>query len=62
MGNIGKKRKTELIHVRTVPEERAVLQAIAHQDRRRPSETLRELVRAEAARRGLWPPQEAQAG
>lgn len=37
-------------------EERAALLAIARAERRRPSEALREMIRTEAKRRGLWPP------
>lgn len=50
--------KTEVIRAKCTPEERAVLLQIAHNERRNPSEALREAVREMATRRGLWPPQE----
>ena len=43
------------VHVRVSPSEHRALAALAHQDRRRVSEFLRELVRQEALRRGVWP-------
>jgi predicted transcriptional regulator len=47
--------KTAAISARALPEERRALDLIARQDRRRPSEVVRELIRAEATRRGFWP-------
>jgi hypothetical protein len=46
--------RTAIIQARCLPEERTALAAIAKQERRKLSEALRELVRAEAQRRGLW--------
>jgi len=48
--------RDKVIGVRVCPDERKALEAIAKQDRRNISEMLRELVRQEAERRGLWPP------
>jgi len=47
--------KTAAISARALPAERAALDAIARQERRRPSDVVRNLIRAEAQRRGLWP-------
>ena len=46
----------EVISFRASLDERQALLLIAREERRRPSEAMRELVRAEAKRRGLWPP------
>ena len=48
--------RSEMISVRVLPEEKRVLARIARQERRKPSELLRELIREEAQRHGLWPP------
>lgn len=48
--------KTEAVNARVLPEEKAALKALARLERRKPSEQIRELIRAEAARRQLWPP------
>ena len=48
--------RSEMVSVRVLPEEKRALVRIARQERRKPSELLRELIRAEAKRRGLWPP------
>lgn len=48
--------RANVVSCRLSDEEQAAFIAIMHQERRRQSETLRELVRAEAERRGLWPP------
>ena len=47
--------RSETIRARVTPTERQALALIAQEEDRRVSETLRELVRREAARRGLWP-------
>lgn len=47
--------KSEAVFARLIPTEKRVLLAIARAERRNVSETLRELIRAEAKRRGLWP-------
>ena len=49
--------KTEAIGARVLPEEKRALLQIARQERRKPSEALRELIRQEAKRRMLWPPE-----
>ncbi len=49
---------TAPISIRALETEKAALEAMARQDRRRMTrmtEVLRELIRAEASRRGLWP-------
>jgi hypothetical protein len=48
--------KTAIIKTRAVPEEKQALAQIAKQERLSMSETLRDLIRQEARRRGLWPP------
>ena len=48
--------KTEVIKARVMAEEKRVFLKLCRMDRRKPSEMLRELVRQEAKRRGLWPP------
>jgi hypothetical protein len=48
--------RSVMIAARALPEEKATLADIARQEQRRPSEVLRELVRQEGRRRGLWPP------
>ena len=48
--------KNQFVGARALPEEKRALQEIARQDRRRPSDALREMIREEAKRRGLWPP------
>ena len=50
--------RSEVLKARAYPAEKLALKAIARQERRRESEALRELVRQEAQRRGLWPPQQ----
>ena len=47
--------KSESVNVRVLPEEKRALVKIARLERRKPSELLREWIRAEAKRRGLWP-------
>lgn len=47
--------KTESINLRCLPEEKRALLKIARLERRKPSELVREWIRAEAKRRGLWP-------
>lgn len=46
--------RTRTIEARVSAEEKAALVAVADYHRRRPSETLRYLVRSEAERLGLW--------
>ena len=48
--------RSETVKARVMPEEKRALLQIAKADRRRPSEALRELIRQDAQRRGLWPP------
>ena len=48
--------RSEFVKARVMPEEKRALLQIAKADRRRPSEALRELIRQDAQRRGLWPP------
>ena len=48
--------RSEVVKARALPEEKAALLAIAKQERRKPSETIRELIRQAAEERGLWPP------
>jgi len=50
-------KKTDWMKLRATPIERAALEAIARQEARKPAEMLRELVRQEALRRGVWPMQ-----
>jgi len=52
--------RNQFVGARALPEEKAALAAISKQDRRRPSDVLREMIRAEAERRGLWPPPESR--
>lgn len=47
--------RTQTIATRALPEEKVALARIARQERRSPSEMLREMIRTEAQRRGLWP-------
>ncbi len=54
-GDILEAEKTEAVFARLVPQEKRALLAIARQERRNVSETVRALIRAEAQRRGLWP-------
>jgi hypothetical protein len=54
------KRTNELRAIAS-DEEVAALRAIAKQESRNAPEMLRELVRTEAKRRGLWPPREETA-
>lgn len=56
MGHMGAMARTETVATRTLPEEKRVLAQIARQERRTMSETLREMIRDEGERRGLWPP------
>jgi hypothetical protein len=55
MSSDSQAEKTEAVFARLVPTEKAALQAIAKAERRNVSETVRELIRSEAHRRGLWP-------
>jgi len=48
-------QKTTALCAKLRPVERRALLAIARQERRNVSETVRELIRSEAQRRGLWP-------
>jgi hypothetical protein len=45
-----------MVSVRVLPEEKRALVRIARQERRKPSELLRELIREAAKERNLWPP------
>jgi hypothetical protein len=47
--------KDRQIRFRVSTAEHAALQAVARAERRKLSETLRELIREGAQRRGLWP-------
>lgn len=47
--------RNEYIHFRATVTERAMLQALAEYEGRKASETLREVIREAAERRGLWP-------
>jgi len=49
-------KKTEAAGVRLLPEEKKALREISRQDLKRQSDTLRDLIRKEAGRRGIWPP------
>jgi hypothetical protein len=46
-----------MVGVRCSRVEREALEAIAAYERRKLSETMRELIREGAAKRGLWPPE-----
>jgi len=46
--------KTKALHARATMMESAALREIARSDGVKPSEKLREMVRAEAKARGLW--------
>ena len=48
-------RRSELIKATCSPVEKSALRAIAEQDQKHLSEVLRDLVHAEARKRGLWP-------
>ena len=52
--------RTEEVRARVTPSEKRALALLAYQEDRRPTEALRELIRAEAKRRGLWPPESRQ--
>ena len=54
-GDYRETEKTEAVFARLVPQEKRALLAIARQERRNVSEALRDLIRQEARRRGLWP-------
>jgi len=54
--------KTDVIHVRCTTIERQALELVAQHERRNTSETLREIVREAAQRRGLWPPDTEEVG
>ena len=47
--------RTRSIQTRASEDEFEALQAIARRQRRRPSETVRELIREKAKQLGLWP-------
>jgi len=51
--------KTAIIKIRTAPEVKQALAIIAKQERQGMSATLRDLIREEARKRGLWPPHES---
>ena len=48
--------RSEMVSVRVLPEEKRALVRIARQERRKPSELLREMIREAAKERDLWPP------
>jgi uncharacterized protein (DUF1778 family) len=48
--------RTERVSARTHPDEKRALAKLARIERRTPSDVLRQLIREEAKRRGLWPP------
>ena len=52
-----KLKRTRSMHFVMAEPEHQALMALVAQDARRPSELMRELVRRECERRGLWPPQ-----
>lgn len=53
--------KSEFLTARALPEEKAALKAIADQERLRPSEALRLIVREAAKARGVWLEREVHA-
>ena len=55
-------RRSEVVLTRVNPFEKGVLVKLAGIDGRNASETLRELIRQEARRRGLWPVHSRQEG
>ena len=48
--------RTVMVKARCTPIEASALDAIALLEQRKRSETLREIIREAAQRRGLWPP------
>lgn len=52
-------RKTQLFTVRVSPTVAAIVQRMAQDDRRSVSEWLRETIRREAERKGIWPAEAA---
>ena len=53
--------RTQVITVRVIPTEKKALLAIAQQERLKPSDALRLIVREAAKARGVWPSQEVHA-
>lgn len=52
--------KTEVVRAKCTIDERRALELIAAHDRRKMSETLREIIRITTQQRGLWPPERAE--
>jgi hypothetical protein len=52
--------KTMLVQARVSPDEKKALELVAERERRKPSEMLRELIRAAAKECGLWPPEKKE--
>lgn len=47
--------RTEVVSIRLSPQEKRALMLLAQHDQRSPSEWVREMIRREAARQGIWP-------
>ena len=55
-------QRIKVVQTRLSPDEKKALLAVSRHVRRKPSELVRELIRQEAVRLGLWPPQTSRAG